>query len=258
MLDSSVTFIESHIRHRPELAIVLGSGLGPLADEVEDAEVLAYDTIPGFLKSTVAGHHGRLVVGCLEGVNVAVMDGRFHLYEGHTIQQVVHPLRTLAACGAQGLIVSNASGGVNTQFQSGDVMVIRDHLNLLFRDLPDGGNVRSDFYDPEWIGLAARLGRQQQFAVRQGTYAAVLGPNYETRAEYRMLRQLGVDAVGMSTVPEVCAARQLGMRVLGLSAITNVANPDAPQTVGHSEVIDWANEAAPKMSAIIRGVLRSL
>jgi purine-nucleoside phosphorylase len=255
----------------PRVGIILGSGLGPLADEVGDATVVPYGEIPHFALSTVAGHAGQLVAGSLEGVPVAVMRGRFHYYEGYTLQQVTFPVRVLRRLGAEVLIVSNAAGGLNPAYQVGDVMVLSDHLNLMGLagqnplvgpDEPELG-VRfldmSDPYDAELRARALDLGAQAGLRIHEGVYAVVAGPSFETRAEVRFLRLAGADAVGMSTAPEVIVARHERMRVLGLSVITNTAHPGAAEPdVSHESVLAVAARAAPGLKALIRGVVRSL
>jgi purine-nucleoside phosphorylase len=253
------------------VAIILGSGLGPLADEVDDPTVVPYGEIPHFAVSTVAGHAGQLVAGTLEGVPVAVMRGRFHYYEGNTLQQVTFPVRVLHRLGAEVLIVSNAAGGLNPAYGVGDVMVLSDHLNLMGLagqnpligpDEPELG-IRfldmSEPYDPDLRALALNLGADAGLHVHEGVYAVVAGPSYETRAEIGFLRLAGADAVGMSTVHEVIVARHERMRVLGLSVITNAAHPGTPEPdVSHEDVLAVAERAAPGLKAIIRGVVRSL
>jgi len=255
----------------PRVGIILGSGLGPLADEVENPVVIPYAEIPHFAASTVSGHAGLLVAGTLEGVPVAVMRGRVHYYEGYTLQQVTFPVRTLRRLGVELLIVSNAAGGLNPTYQAGDVMVLRDHINLMGLagqnplvgpDEPELG-VRfldmTDPYDPDLRAQALELGAQAGIRIHEGVYAVVAGPSFETRAEMRFLRLVGADAVGMSTAPEVIVARHERMRVLGISVITNVADPDATEPdVSHESVLAVADRAAPGVQGIIRGVLRSL
>jgi len=263
--------LRSRLPAPPRVAIILGSGLGPFADEVQDAVVIPYGEIPHFAISTVSGHAGQLVVGTLEGVPVVVMRGRVHYYEGYTLQQITFPVRTLRRLGAELLIVSNAAGGLNPAYQPGDIMLLRDHINLMGLaghnpligpDEPELG-VRfldmTDPYDPALRAQALDIGARTNVRVHEGVYAVVAGPSYETRAEMRFLRLSGADAVGMSTVPEVIVARHERMRVLGLSVITNAADPDAVQAdVTHESVLAVADRAAPGVQAIIRGVLQSL
>ena len=255
----------------PRVAIILGSGLGPLADEVQDPTVVPYAEIPHFVVSTVSGHAGQLVGGTLEGVPVAVMRGRVHLYEGYSLQQITFPVRTVRRLGAEILIITNAAGGLNPAYRPGDLMVLEDHVNLpglaglnplIGADEPELG-VRfldmTDQYDPTLRARALALGAELGVPLHGGIYVVVAGPSYETRAELRFLRQLGADAVGMSTVPEVIVARHERMRVLGISVITNSADPDAVvAVVSHEGVLSVAERAASGLAAIVRGVLRTL
>jgi purine-nucleoside phosphorylase len=255
----------------PRVGIILGSGLGPLADEVEDAMVIPYAEIPHFAVSTVSGHAGQFVAGTLEGVSVAVLRGRVHFYEGYSLGQITFPVRTLHRLGADVLILTNAAGGVNPAYHAGDLMVLRDHINLpglagqnplMGADEPELG-VRfldmTDAYDAPLRAEALALGASQHVRMHEGTYVAVAGPSFETRAEIRYLRGIGADAVGMSTVHEVIVARQEMMRVLAISVITNEADPDAAVAdVSHTEVLNVAERAGPGLATIIRGVLRAL
>jgi purine-nucleoside phosphorylase len=251
----------------PRAGIILGSGLGGLADEIAVDVRIDYGEIPGFVKSTAIGHKGQLVCGRLEDVPVIAFQGRFHLYEGYSAEQAALPARLTKALGAKALIVSNAAGGLNPHYAVGDVMVIEDHINFMFANPLIGVNDdnlgprfpdMSAPYDREFMEVAARVARQQDFVLHRGVYIAMLGPTYETRAEYRMARRIGGDVAGMSTVPEVIAARHAGLRVLGLSTITNVGSPDAPTgTTGH-DVINAAQGASSKLSKLVRGVVATL
>jgi purine-nucleoside phosphorylase len=251
----------------PRAGIILGSGLGGLADEIAVEATIDYADIPHFPKTTAIGHCGQLVCGRLEKVPVIAFRGRFHLYEGYSAEQAALPARLTKALGANSLIVSNAAGGLNPHYKVGDVMVIEDQINLLFANPLIGVNDdklgprfpdMSCPYDCEFMEIAARIARREDFALHRGVYVAMLGPTYETRAEYRMARRIGGDVAGMSTVPEVIAARHADMRVLGLSTITNVGSPDSPcGTTGH-DVINAAMSAADKLTEIVRGVVASL
>ncbi|TWT66998.1 Purine nucleoside phosphorylase 1 [Posidoniimonas polymericola] len=250
----------------PRWAIVLGSGLGPLADHVEVSAEFAYEDLPHFPRSTAVGHAGRLLLGRLEGQAVVVMQGRFHLYEGWSPQQTAMPIRVMHALGARSLVVTNAAGGLNPQMQVGDPMVITDQINLMFQNPLIGPNDdalgprfpdMSQPYDPAYGETAKAAARRGDFACHAGVYAGMLGPTYETRAEYRMLRRLGASAAGMSTVPEVIAARHAGMRVLGISTVTNVCNPDALGETSGQEVVDAASNASSKLLAMVTAVIRS-
>lgn len=251
----------------PRAAIILGSGLGGLAEEISVEATIEYSEIPHFPQVSALGHRGLLVCGTLDSVPVIAFQGRFHLYEGHDAQRASLPVRLANALGADTLVVSNAAGGVNPQFQVGDVMLIEDQINLMF-DNPltgindDGLGPRfpdmSAPYNRELMQTAAEIARRENFVLHQGVYVAMLGPTYETRAEYRMVKQLGADAVGMSTVPEVIVARHAEMRVLGLSTITNVCSPDQLTETSGDEVIAAAGTAAGKLTAIVRGVVAGL
>jgi purine-nucleoside phosphorylase len=255
----------------PRVGIILGSGLGPLADEVKDPTVVPYAEIPHFAVSTVSGHAGQLVGGTLEGIPVAVLRGRVHFYEGYSLQQVTFPVRTLRRLGADLLIITNAAGGLNPSYRAGDLMALSDHINLpglagqnplIGSDEPELG-VRfldmTDQYDAALRARALELGAELNVRIHQGVYVVVAGPSFETRAELRYLRLIGADAVGMSTVPEVIVARHERMRVLGISVITNTADPDAVVAdVSHEGVLSVAERASAGLAAIIRGILRSL
>ena len=255
----------------PEVGMILGSGLGLLADEVDESVVVPYLEIPHFVTSTVPGHSGQLVAGRIEGVPVAVLRGRLHYYEGYSLQQVTFPVRVLRRLGAEVLIITNAAGGLNEEYRTGDLMALRDHINLpglaglnplVGPDEPELGVRFLDLTDPYDAALRERaieLGAELGARIHQGVYAAVAGPSFETRGEVRFLRLAGADAVGMSTAPEVIVARHERMRVLGLSVITNNAAPGvADDEVSHEGVLAVAERAAPALRGIIRGVIREL
>jgi purine-nucleoside phosphorylase len=243
--------------------IVLGSGLGGLVEQIHDRVDVPYEQIPGFPSSTVVGHAGRLVVGTLRGRRVAALAGRFHMYEGHDAALAAFPTRVLAALGAPVLVVTNAAGGIRRTFRPGDLMLIRDHINLTFRNPLYGavepGDTRfpdmSDPYDPALLDLARSVATEQRIAVTEGVYAGLLGPTYETPTEVRMLAGLGADAVGMSTVPEVIVARAIGMRVLGISCITNLAAGLSHMPITHTEVLETTAEAGQRLQALVAGVV---
>ncbi len=251
----------------PKMGLILGSGLGGLADAIDVDGTIDYADLPHFPHATALGHRGRLVCGSLEGVPLLAFQGRFHLYEGHTPQQSTLPVRLARALGAETLLVTNAAGGVNPSYQVGDLMLIEDQINLMFANPLVGVNdeqLGSRFpdmsapYDAELRETATAIARRNGFVLHRGIYLSMLGPTYETRAEYHMARRLGSDVVGMSAAPEVIAARHAGMRVLGLATITNLGSPDAPsQTSGH-DVIAAAETAADKLLTIVRGVVRTL
>ena len=257
-------YVRSRWNVRPQAGVILGTGLGGVAERIEKPTRIAYEDIPHFPRSTAISHAGQLVCGRLAGVPIVAMEGRFHAYEGYTQQQITLPVRVMKALGADLLIATNACGGMNPYFRSGDVMVIDDHINLL------GGNpligINDDQlgprfpdmsrpYTPELIERAMRVARREDFDLHRGVFVAVLGPNLETRAEYRFLRQIGADVVGMSTVPEVLVAVHGGMRVLGLSCITDMCLPDALEEASMPKILAAAAVAAPKLEKIILGVL---
>jgi purine-nucleoside phosphorylase len=266
-IEAAVAAIRGQWPGEPAAGIILGTGIGPLAEQIEVEASLDYDTIPHFLRSTATGHRGRLVCGRLAGASVMAMEGRFHAYEGYSLADITLPVRVMKAMGAKLLIVTNACGGMNPNYACGDIMVIDDHINLM------GGNplvgINDDRlgprfpdmarpYDPKLIEQALATARRENFAAHRGVFVAVLGPNLETRAEYRFLRTIGADVVGMSTVPEVITAVHCGLRVLGLSIVTDMCFPDALKPVDVAEIIATANGAEPKLRKIILDVLRSI
>jgi purine-nucleoside phosphorylase len=251
---------------KPQVAIVLGSGLGAVADAVQSAIRIPLSAIPGFPEPGAPGHKGELVAGALEGVPVVVQSGRFHLYEGHAADVAALPTRVFAALGAKTLIVTNAAGGIRHTFRPPTLMLIADHINLMFRNPLVGpvaeGDERfpdmSDPYDPALRALARQVAQAERIPLEEGVYAALLGPSYETPAEIRMLQRLGADAVGMSTVPEVIAARARGIRCLGFSSITNVAAGLSAHQLAHVEVLEAGKQVAGQLERLIRGVLKRL
>ena len=248
---------------RPAVAIVLGSGLGQLAERITDPLRIPYDAIPGFHLPTVVGHKGELVVGTLGGRTVLVQSGRFHMYEGHSADEAALPVRVFAALGVGTLIVTNAAGGIRRTFGPGTVMLIRDHLNLTARSPLIGhalpGEERfpdmSAAYDPELGAVARQVATQQGLPLEEGVYAGLLGPTYETPAEVRMLERLGADAVGMSTVIEVIAARARGLRCLGFSTVTNAAAGISAAPLSHTEVMAVAAQVGERLGRIVAGVI---
>lgn len=269
----AVEAIHQRYAEAPRVAIVLGTGLGGMAEHITTPTIVPYTDIPHFPRSTVAGHAGRLVLGELRGVPVAAMQGRFHLYEGYTPDQVVLPLRALRLLGADILIATNAAGGLNPNHRAGDLMLVRDHIGL---PMMAGHNpligrnderlgprfpAMTSVYDPELADLARAVAAEQHTTLREGIYVMVSGPNYESPAELRFLRMIGADAVGMSTVPEVIAARHMSMRVLALSVITNVALAGAdgvPEEPSHLDVVAAAEAAGQRLAALIEGVVERL
>ena len=251
---------------KPRVAIVLGSGLGFLADEVGRATRMPYKDIPGFPEPGVAGHKGELVAGTLDGVAVVVQSGRFHLYEGHPPEVAALPARVFHALGVATLILTNAAGGIRPTFRPGTLMLIADHINLMWKNPLIGpvapGDERfpdmSDPYDGGLRTIARAVARDARIPLEEGVYAGLLGPSYETPAEVRMLQRIGADAVGMSTVPEVIAARARGMRCLGFSTITNLAAGLSAQPLSHAEVLEVGTRVAGQLGTLIKGVLREL
>ena len=256
---------------KPSISLILGSGLGDLATEISEPTVIPYAEIPHFARSTVVGHAGRLLIGTLEDVPVVAMQGRFHVYEGYSLQVLTLPVRVMRQLGAHTLIVTNAAGGVNPAYRPGDFMLIRDHINMLglagVNPLLGPNDERlgerfppmANAYDAELRALAHSLvASWPEVALREGVYTMVGGPNYETGAELKFLRTIGTDAVGMSTVPEVIVARHSGMRVLGLSLITNSATGDEKEEVNHAEVLAAADAVRPIFAALVRGIVREI
>ena len=252
---------------QPTLGLILGSGLGVLGDQIEGADFVPYAEIPGFPVSTVEGHAGRLVFGELEGKQVVIMQGRFHYYEGYSMDEVVFPVRVMKLLGVETLVVTNAAGGVNTAFMPGDLMLISDHIKF-FTDSPLRGhnieelgprfNDMSTAYTPALRSLARDAAAAQGIDVREGVYAHMPGPSFETPAEIRMLRTLGADAVGMSTVPEVIAAAHADMKVLGISAISNMAAGILDQPLNHEEVMETGRMVRDRFVGLVRAVVQAV
>jgi len=263
-VNAAADVVRARFARVPDVAIVLGTGLGGLAREIDVAESVEYADIPGFPLSTVESHAGRLLCGTLGGQTVVAMQGRFHRYEGYSLQQVTFPVRVLRALGAKTLVVSNACGGMREEWAPGDLMLIADHINLLGDNPLIGENddrlgVRfpdmSEPYDTGLRSVARAVASEQGTVLREGVYVAVTGPNLETRAEYRMLRAIGADVVGMSTVPEVIVAVHGGMRVLGVSIITDQCIPETLVPAELETIIATAGRAEPQLTALVRGVL---
>ena len=263
---------------RPRVGLILGTGLGGLAEAIDAEAQIPYDVIAGFPRSTALSHRGQLVCGDLAGVPVVAMEGRCHLYEGYSLDDLTLPVHTLQALGIQLLVLSNASGGLNPRFCSGDVVIIEDHIDLMFRVGADrapadfatfsftateptgttGRTARPRMYCPELIDAALRVARRENFAAHRGVYVAMTGPNYETRAEYRFLRRIGGDVVGMSTVPEAAAAAACGLRTLALSIVTNVARPDIPTQTNAADVVRAAESAERHARRIVMDIVGDL
>ncbi len=264
-IHDAVAAIRNQWAGKPHAGIILGTGLGGLAEEIEVEAALDYETIPHFPRATAVSHRGRLLCGRLEGVPVVAMEGRLHMYEGYSLKQVTLPVRIMKALGAELLMVSNACGGMNPYFRCGDIMVIDDHINLLGDNpliginddrLGDRFPDMSQPYTQELIDRALNIARRENIVAHRGVFVAVAGPNLETRAEYRFLRLIGADAVGMSTVPEVIVAVHSKMRVIGFSIVTDMCLPDALKPANVEEIIAIANAAEPKLRTLVKGVLK--
>lgn len=266
-IKEAVDFIRTKTSSKPTVGIILGTGLGGLAKEIKREIAIDYSKIPHFPLSTVESHHGRLIFGTLAGKKVVAMQGRFHLYEGYTMKHVTFPVRVMKFLGVANLLMSNAAGALNPLFQRGDVMIMSDHINLLGDNPLVGPNDEtlgprfpdmSEPYSKKLIGLAEQTALDLKIKVQKGVYAAMQGPNLETRAEYRFLRTIGADAVGMSTIPEDIVAVHMGMKVLGMSILTDECFPDALKPVTLEEVIAVAKKAEPKMTTIMKEVVRRI
>ena len=266
-IERAADAVRARFSEAPDVGIILGTGLGALAREIQTSATIDYPSIPGFPKSTVESHAGRLLCGTLGGKTVVAMQGRFHRYEGYSLQQVTFPVRVLKALGAKSLIVSNACGGMNPGWNAGDLMLITDHINMLGDNPLIGPNDdrlgarfpdMSASYDARLAGIARLVAKERGINLREGVYVAVAGPNLETRAEYRMLTTLGADVVGMSTVPEVIVAVHAGLRVLGLSIITDMCIPETLEPASLDKIIAMANKAEPNLTAVVRGVLERM
>ena len=266
-LNETKQFIQNHYSTRPQAGIVLGSGLGNLGKEIEIEREIAYEAIPHFPVSTVEGHSGKLIFGKLSGKSVVCMAGRFHFYEGYTPQEVAYPIRVMKWLGIETLFISNAAGGMNPDFKVGDLMIINDHISffavnpLLGANIPELGLRFPDMSEPyckTLIGKALDIAAANNIAVSQGVYCGVTGPTFETRAEYKLLRIVGGDAVGMSTVQEVIAARHLGLPVFAMSIITDIGIREEENIITHQEVLEAANAAEPKLTLIFKKMIGGL
>ena len=268
IFDDTVATLHEKLRLAapPRALLVLGSGLGQLADAFENATSVKFEEIPGFARAAVTGHKGQVVAGSLDGVSCIALQGRYHLYEGHQAADATLPIRAIAALGVDTLIVTNAAGGINPSFRAGDLMLIEDHINMMGLNPLVGAVVGDDprfpdmtnAYDPTLRAIATEVAAAESIPVVRGVYCAMLGPSYETPAEVRMIGRLGGDAVGMSTVPEVIVARARGMRVLGISLISNLAAGISPTSLSHEEVMTAGADAAESFSRLVRGVVRRL
>lgn len=268
----ATAYIQNKTEYQPQIGLILGSGLGPLADEIEAADSIPYTEIPHFPTSNVPGHAGQLVIGQLSGQEVLAMQGRVHFYEGYSLSHITLPVRVMHLLGIESLIVTNAAGGLNRAFQAGDLMLITDHINLVGMGghNPLIGPNLADFgprfpsmthvYDRELMALARRVAEQQNISLQEGVYTYLAGPTFETPAEIRFLRKIGADAVGMSTVPEVIVATHSGLKTLGISSITNIAieDPGLEAETTHEEVLATGQIIVPKLMALLKGILTAL
>ena len=268
-IDEAAAYIKSQVKEIPPVAIILGSGLGKLGDQIENPQVLPYGEIPHFKTSTAMGHKGNLVFGTLNGKPVMAMQGRFHYYEGYTMQQVTFPIRVMKMLGIKLLILSNASGGMNTSFRVGDIMVIDDHINLFGTNPLIGQNIdelgprfpeMSCAYDKKYVKLAFEVAEENNIHLQQGVYIGVTGPTFETPSEYKFFGKIGADAVGMSTVPEVIVARHMGLPCFALSIITDmgITISGEVEKPTHEEVQKAANAAEPRMTTIIKKMIERM
>lgn len=263
----AVDYIKANTRIEPQAGVILGTGLGGLVEEIDIEKELPYHNIPHFPVSTVESHEGKLILGYLADKQVMIMQGRFHYYEGYTMPQITFPVRVMGKLGIKTLLISNACGGMNPQYQKGDLMIMDDHINLLGGNPLIGQNLdeygprfpdMSEPYSKRLITMAEKIALENKIKIQKGVFVAVTGPSLETKAEYRFLRAAGADVVGMSTVPEDTVAVQMGMEVLGISVITDECFPDALKPVSISEVIEAANKAQPKLTLIMKEVIKRL
>lgn len=266
-VEEVMEIIRNQTGQAPEIGLILGSGLGDLADDIEHADYIPYHSLPYFPEPTVKGHKGRFVIGRLEGKTVIAMQGRYHHYEGYSLKQVAFPVEVMKALGIRTLIVTNAAGGINLNYSPGDLMLIQDHINMLGASPLIGPNDdqigprfpdMSASYDPSLIELAKKEAKKYDIKVREGVYLATPGPQYETPAEIRMMRTMGADAVGMSTVPEVIAARHAGLQILGISCITNMASGILDQPLSHAEVIETADRVKDNFTSLVKGIVKNI
>lgn len=264
MYQKAASAILAKTKINPKIGLILGSGLGVLADEMEDAVKIPFESIPYFVKSTAEGHQGELVVGKLQGVEVVILNGRYHYYEGYTLQQVTFPVRVMKLLGVETLILTNACGAVNRNFKPGELMVIKDHINLTANNPLIGSNVdffgprfpdASEIYTKSLRDVAKKVAEKNNIKLNEGVYTWWTGPSYETPAEIKMISVLGGDAVGMSTVPEALVASHAGMNVLGISCLTNMASGILPQKLSHQEVLDVAKQVRASFSQLIKDIL---
>jgi purine-nucleoside phosphorylase len=260
-------YLFSRIGQSPSIGLILGSGLGVLADEIENPIIIPYDEIPYFPVSTVEGHKGQAVIGDLQGKRVIAMQGRFHYYEGHSLEAVTYPIRVMKSIGVKEMIVTNAAGGINPAFNPGDLMIIEDHINLTSQNPLIGPNEKefgerftdmSEAYSKKLVALTKKVAISEKINVVEGIYAGVLGPSYETPAEVKFLGVIGADAVGMSTVPEVIVARHSGLEVLGISCISNMAAGISEQTLTHNEVMETTEKSRDQFLQLVKKTVAAM
>jgi len=265
-IKQTAEFIKNIIQETPDFAIVLGSGLGKLQDEVEAIHILEYKDIPNFPQTTVAGHSGKLIYGMLEGKKVLMMSGRFHYYEGHSIETVTFPIRVFRLLGIKNLILSNACGGVNPNYNVADIVIVKDHINMMPEHPLRGKNIdelgprfvdMSEPYHRKMISVAEQSAKENNIKIHQGVYVALQGPTFETPAEYGMIKAIGGDMVGMSTVPEVIVAKHMNMDVFCISVITDLGGPNIAFKVSHEEVLNAANKAMPNVITVVKGLVKN-
>lgn len=265
-IKETADFIKNIIQDTPDFAIVLGSGLGKLQDEVEPIHVLEYKDIPNFPQATVVGHGGKLIYGTLEGKKVLMMSGRFHYYEGYSMETVVFPIRVFHLLGIKNLLLSNASGGVNPSYKVADIVILNDHINMMPEHPLRGKNIdefgprfvdMSEPYNKKMIAVAEKAASDNHIKIHQGIYVGLQGPTFETPAEYGMIKAIGGDMVGMSTVPEVIVAKHMEMDVFCISVITDLGGPDVAFAVSHEEVLNAANKAMPHVITVVKGLVKN-
>lgn len=266
-MDKTIKYIREKINFEPEIGIVLGSGLGDFANSIEEKVEIAYKDIPGFPVSTVKGHDGKLIFGKINSKNVCLMKGRIHFYEGYEMSDVVYPIKVLVNLGVKTLILTNAAGGVNKDFNPADLMIITDHINLMGKNPLIGPNDdevgprfpdMTDLYTPELVELAENSAKKLGIGIRKGVYMYFTGPSYETAAEVRMARILGADAVGMSTVPEAIVARHRGLKILGISTITNMSTGILDTPLDHAEVVEVGKNVADKFTKLLKDIVEEI
>ncbi|KAB3527372.1 purine-nucleoside phosphorylase [Alkaliphilus serpentinus] len=260
-------YILGKVQMKPTIGLILGSGLGDLADEIMNPIIIDYSDIPSFPVSTVEGHAGKLVIGELEGKAVVAMQGRFHYYEGYSMQEITFPVRVMKSIGVDTLVVTNACGGLNPELYPGALMIINDHINFMGSNPLMGKNQgelgprfpdMSHAYDPDLRQIAHRVAKNLNIETHEGVYLAISGPNYLSKAELRMVTRLGADTIGMSTIPEVIVANHGGQRVLGISCVTDMAIPDSLESISHQQVMEVANKTKPKFISLVKGILKEV